>query len=81
MTAIKSLLVGLTVAALLATPVMAGKKRAAKRHHAVDGYASVVPSVRHFGRVGRPVPRVGTFAPVAPADGENCDVGDNPFIC
>jgi hypothetical protein len=33
----------------------------------IDGYARI------------PTPHVGRFA--TPPDGENCDVGDNPFIC
>jgi hypothetical protein len=39
--------------------------RVACRH--IDGYARI------------PTPHVGRFA--TPPDGENCDVGDNPFIC
>jgi hypothetical protein len=51
------------------------------RHRAKDANASASPTARYIdGRVGISAPRVGAFPP-APADGENCDVGDNPRIC
>ena len=38
------------------------------------------PTARYIdGPVGIRAPRVAI--PPAPPDGENCDVGDNPFIC
>ena len=44
-------------------------------------YASAFPTARYIdGRVGISAPRVAAFPP-APPHGENCDVGDNPFIC
>jgi len=68
-------------AAMLATPAMARESHVTSRHHAKHANASASANARHIdGRVGIPAPRVGAFLP-APPDGENCDVGDNPFIC
>ena len=53
------------------------------RHLAEHANASASPNAHHIaidGPVGIRAPRVGAFPP-APRDGENCDVGDNPFIC
>ncbi len=74
MTTIKLLSAGLIATVMLSTPAMACKNCVAKRHLAmkanaryIDGYARI------------PAPRVGPLA--TPPHGENCDVGDNPFIC
>ena len=71
----------LIAVAMLATPAMARTSHETPRHRARDANASASPTARYIdGRVGISVPRVGGFPP-APPDGENCDVGDNPFIC
>lgn len=76
MTTIKLLSAGLVAIAMLATPAMAHENYAAQRHAAAEANASV----RHFGgHVGIRAPRVSALP--APPDGENCDVGDNAFIC
>ena len=80
MTKLKLLSAAMIAAAMLATPAMARESHVTSRHHA-NANASASPNARHIdGRVGIPAPRVGAFPP-APPDGENCDVGDNPFIC
>jgi hypothetical protein len=66
----------LIAAAMLATPAMARTGHVTSRHRA--RYASAGAS--RIGHVGISAPRAGGFPP-APPDGENCDVGDNPFIC
>jgi hypothetical protein len=78
----KLLSAALIAAAVLATPAMAGTSHVTSRHRrARDANASASPTAHHIdGRVGISAPRVGTVPP-APPDGENCDVGDNPFIC
>jgi hypothetical protein len=74
MTAIKSLSAGLIAIAMLATPAMARENNLNHRH--VAGEANTVfPGARHVDG------RVHMSAPHAPPDGENCDVGDAPFIC
>jgi hypothetical protein len=70
MTKLKLLSVALTAAAMFATPAVARTSHVTSRHRAKD----------IDGRAGISAPRVGAFPP-APADGENCDVGDNPRIC
>ena len=65
----------LIVVAMIATPAMARTSHVTSRHRARGANASAFD-----GRVGISAPRVGAFPP-APPDGENCDVGDNPFIC
>ena len=59
-------------------------KRGVRAHQAYKESAPVRPVVssRYLidGPVGIRAPRVSAFPP-APPDGENCDVGDNPFIC
>ena len=78
MTKLKLLSSALIAAAMLATPAMAHTSHVTSRH---DANASASPTARYIdGRVGIPAPRVGAFPP-APPNGENCDVGDNPFIC
>ena len=72
MTSFKLPSAALIAAAMLATPAVARTSHVTSRHRA---NASAFD-----GRVGILVPRVGASHP-APADGENCDVGDNPFIC
>ena len=76
---LKILSAALIAAAMLATPAMARTNHVTSRHLAEDANAS---STAHNidGPVGFRAPRVGAFPP-APRDGENCDVGDNPFIC
>ena len=83
MTMPKLLSAALIAAAMLATPAMARTNHVTSRHLAEDANASVPPTAHHIdidGPVGIRAPRVGAFPP-APRDGENCDVGDNPFIC
>ncbi len=81
MTELKLLSVALIAAATLATPAMVRTSHVTSRHRARGAYASASPAAGYIdGRVGILVPRVGAFHP-APPDGENCDVGDNPFIC
>ena len=81
MTKLKLVSAGLIAAAVFATPAMARESHVTSRHHAEHANASASANARHIdGRVGIPAPRVGAFPP-APPDGENCDVGDNPFIC
>src|SRR5277367_4264610 len=64
----------------LSTPAMACKNCLAKRHVAKKVNASASPIARYIDSYARiPAPRPGPFR--APPDGENCDVGDNPFIC
>lgn len=80
MTTIKSLSAGLIAIAVLATPAMARENYAAHRHFAGEANTSVSPFDRNIdGRVHIPARRVGALP--APPDGENCDVGDNGFIC
>jgi len=81
MTMLKILSTALIAAAMLATPAMARTNHVASRHLAEDANAS--STAHHIdidGPVGIRAPRVSAFPP-APPDGENCDVGDNPFIC
>jgi hypothetical protein len=77
----KLLSAALIGAAMLATPAMARTSHITSRHRrAMDANASASPTGHHIdGRVGISASRVGV--PPAPPDGENCDVGDNPFIC
>jgi hypothetical protein len=81
MTKLKLLSAALIAAASLATPAMARPSHVTSRHRAKDANASASPTAHHIdGRVGISAPRLGAFPP-APPKGENCDVGDNPFIC
>jgi hypothetical protein len=83
MTMLRLLSAALIAAAMLATPAMARTNHVSSRHLAEDANASASPTAQHIdidGPVGIRAPRVGAFPP-APPDGENCDVGDNPFIC
>ena len=80
MTKLKLLSAALIAAAMLATSAMARTSHVTSRHLAEHANASVSPTAHHNGPVGIRAPRVGAFPP-APPDGENCDVGDNPFIC
>jgi hypothetical protein len=71
----------LIAVAMLATPAIARTNHVTSRHRAEDANASASPTTRYNdGHVGILAPRFGGFRP-APPDGENCDVGDNPFIC
>jgi hypothetical protein len=83
MTMLKLLSAALIAAAMLATPAMARTNQVTSRHLTGDANASASPTAHHI-PIDRPggirAPRVGAFPP-APPDGENCDVGDNPFIC
>jgi hypothetical protein len=80
MTIIKLLSAGVIAAAMLATPVMARDNHLARRHVAGEANSRTSATSRYIGgRLGIPAPRVGALP--APPDGENCDVGDNPFIC
>jgi hypothetical protein len=65
---------------MLSTPAMACRNCLAKRHVAKKANAGVSPTARYIDGYARvPAPHVGPFA--TPPHGENCDVGDNPFIC
>ena len=79
MTIIKLLSAGLIAAVMLSTPAMACENCLAKRHVAEEGNASAFPIARYIGdHAGIRTPHVGPFATLP--DGENHDVGDNPFI-
>jgi len=81
MTKLKLLSAALIAVAMLANPAMARTSHVTSRHRAKDANASASPTAHHIdGRVGISAPRVGRIPPVPPK-GENCDVGDNPFIC
>jgi hypothetical protein len=73
MTIFKLLSAGVVATAMLAAPAMARENYTAKRHVVGETNVGTVATARHFDR------RVGALP--APPDGENCDVGDNPFIC
>lgn len=80
MITIKFLSAAAIATAMLATPAMAREDYVAKSH--VTGEASVrtPPAARYTDRnVSIPSPHVKALP--TPPDGENCDVGDNPFIC
>jgi hypothetical protein len=80
MTIIKLLSAGLIATAMLVTPVMARENHMAEHHVAGETNARTSPTAGYIdGHVGFPAPRAEALP--APADGENCDVGDNPFIC
>jgi hypothetical protein len=80
MTTIKLLSAGLIAAVMLSTPATACKNCLAKRHGAKKANASASAILRYIDSYARiPAPRLGPLR--APPDGENCDVGDNPFIC
>jgi hypothetical protein len=80
MTTFNLLSAGAIAVAMLATPVMARDNYLARRHVAAELNSRSSPAPGHVdGRVGIPAPRIGELP--APPDGENCDVGDNPFIC
>ena len=79
MTTIKLLSAGLIATAMLVTPAMARENYVGERHVVGETNARTSPTARYFdGHVGVPAPRVEALP--APPDGENCDVGDNPFI-
>ncbi len=79
MTKLKLLSAALIATAMIATPAMARNSHVPSRTE--DANASASPTARYIdGRVGISAPRVAAFPP-APPHGENCDVGDNPFIC
>ena len=77
----KLLSAALIAAAMLATPAMARTSHVTSRHRTRGANASASPTAHYIdGDVVISAPRVAAFPP-APPDGENCDVGDNPFIC
>ena len=79
-TTIKLLSAGLFATVMLSAPAMACKNCLVKRHVARKANASVSPAARYIdGHARIPAPHVGPYA--APPDENNCDVGDNPFIC
>ena len=67
MSKLKLLSAALIAAAMLATPAMARTSHVTSL--AEHANASASPTAHHNG------------LPPVPPDGENCDVGDNPFIC
>jgi hypothetical protein len=80
MTAIKLLAAGLIAAIMLSAPAMACNNGLAKRHLAKKANASVSATAHYINSYARvPSSRVAPIA--APADGENCDAGDNSFVC
>jgi hypothetical protein len=80
MTIFKLLSAGVITTAMLVAPAMARENHTANRHVVGQTNVGTASTGRYFdGRVGNPAPRVGALP--APPDGENCDVGDNPFIC
>jgi hypothetical protein len=80
MTTIKLLSAGLVAIAMVATPAMARENYVAHGHFAGEAHTSVFPTARYSdGRIHMPAPHVSALR--APPDGENCDVGDNAFIC
>jgi hypothetical protein len=75
MTKLNLLSAALIAAAMFATPAVARTSHVTSWQGAE--HASVSPAARYFeGRLGISAPHV-----AAPADEENCDVGDNPRIC
>jgi hypothetical protein len=80
MTTIKLLSAGLIAAVTLSTPAIACKTCLTKRHVAKKANVGAPRAARFIDGYARmPAPDVGRFA--APPDGENCDVGDDPFVC
>lgn len=80
MTTFNLLSAGVMAAAMFATPVMARGDYSTKRHVAAEANSRTSPAPGYIdGGVGISTPRVRALP--APPDGENCDVGDNPFIC
>jgi hypothetical protein len=80
MTAIKLFSAGLIVTAMLATPAMAREHHEANRYVAEQPHTRTPPNAGYIdGHVRIAAPNVRSLP--APPDGENCDVGDNPFIC
>jgi hypothetical protein len=80
MTIFKLLSAGVIATAMLAAPAMARENHTANWPVAGQINVGTAPTAHYFdGRVGNSAPRMGALP--APPDGENCDVGDNPFIC
>jgi hypothetical protein len=72
----------LIAATMLATPTMARSSHVTSRHRARHASASASPTARYMvGHLSFSAPRVGAFPVAPPPARENCDVGDNPFIC
>jgi hypothetical protein len=78
MTKLKLLSAALVAALMLATPAMARPSHATSQYFQEEtGRAS--PTDRHIvGHVDIPAH---VSVPATPPDGENCDVGENAFIC
>jgi hypothetical protein len=78
MTKLKLLSAALMAASMLATPAMARPNHATSQYFQEEtGRAS--PTDRYVdGHVDIPAH---VSVPATPPDGENCDVGDNAFIC
>jgi hypothetical protein len=71
---------GLIATAMLVTPVMARESHMAERHVAGETHAMRSPTAGYIeGHAGFRASHA-QAVPAAP-DGEDCDVGDNPFIC
>jgi hypothetical protein len=80
MTTIKLLSAGLIVTAMLAAPAMARETHEAGRYVAGESNTTTFPTAHHAdGHFD--IPAQSARALPAPPDGENCDVGDNAFIC
>jgi hypothetical protein len=80
MTTIKQLSAGLIATVMLSTSAMAYENCLPERHVVKKANTSASPTARNIdGHARIPAPHVRPFA--TPPDGENCDVGDNPFIC
>jgi hypothetical protein len=81
MTPIKQLLAGLVAVVMLSTPAVAYKSGVVKRPLGGKASSSPLLTGRYINsRAHMPTaPLGGTFA--TSLDGENCDVGDNPFVC
>lgn len=80
MTAFKLLSAGVIAAVMLATPAMARDSNMTARHAAAN-IRSRPPLARHYADGHVEIPSRHAEALPTPPDDENCDVGDNPFIC
>jgi hypothetical protein len=78
MTTIKLVSAGLIATVMLSAPAMACKHFSARRHVAKKTNTSASPiAIDSYARI--PAPWPSPFRP--PPDEDNCDVGDNPFVC
>jgi hypothetical protein len=72
----------LIAATILATPAMACASHVISRHRARHASASAFPTASYMvDHLSFSAPRVSAFPSAPPPARENCDVGDNPFIC